>query len=263
MRLLELFEDAQGDLDNQRKAREIANAFGKWMAPRNEETPLDDIQEVSWLRLGLRDGDINTRTISGRYLGVEGCDDLHIGFGWRKDGAPDRQGAFMVPATDEGRAIFYVIALLDKDASKDVDVLFRVRWEHLIHELTHYLDRKRQKTRSKRGGRLGLTPSASSKTPEGYYNHPLEFNAYYQQGLYSILNDLTREGEDYEKYMRDYQAFRRAFAHYFDGDFRFNLNDEYKRRFEKRFHAFYVWVRDLWPDATAIRRRIEADTDVT
>lgn len=263
MRVEELFvnEDAEGDLHFQTKAQRLARQFGAWFVPRNEDTPLGEMEEMIHVNLPRRaEGKMLSAYITKASKFAPEYDDLYMGFAWNEDGTTSPTGAFMAPGTMEGRRAFFVIIMLPNDRSHDIDILFGVKWDHLIHELTHYMDRKRQTTPSKKSF-SGLARSAQGALGgEKYFNHPLEFNAFYQQGLYSVVQALSR-GQNSGRMMRSFSDFYSAMVGHFDIDFMHYLTPEYRRKFLKRFNSFYELVKREWPDLNSIRAAVKVNSE--
>jgi hypothetical protein len=229
----ELFEDAGSDLSNLGEAQKIASDFGQWVSKHNEDVPLG--------KLGLfrRISELNTIFVNGTSFGQN--ENLNIGFGWNADGSRTRDGAVMFNGKGPNGVVFYIIILVDHDPSKDTDVIFGVKWQHLIHELTHYLDRMRQKGQSSKNKFNGLVRgSDSNKGPEHYYNHDLERNAYFQQGLHEIMTRFPRMPESE---FATFDKFLKNNLMDFDYNFRNNLNAQNKKKFMARLFKLYEFLK--------------------
>jgi hypothetical protein len=239
MLLNELFitELATGDISAQQEARRIAAAFGKWLSPRNEETPLREIRGVRRYELE-RDKELHPVYVvnAGHYLTGEPYGDLWIGF----VGPNWSSGASVapVPFGDHDMRYFITIRIGDPRFAEDIDLLFGISWDVLIHELTHYLDIKRSKGNSVKGD----DPDRIK-----YYNSPLEFNAYFQQGLYHLFNEIkTLKPNTLAHYMSSFELFRAWSRISFHGAYRRAMSPETQRRFDKRLYALYVHLQDVY-----------------
>jgi len=126
----------------------------------------------------------------------------------------------------------------------------------IIHEITHYLDY----VRLRRGHQKAKD---SYKTPEedrgGYFNHPLELNAYFIQALSGITEDIEEQilfvgkggrvndhqvavfsiSEWLDQYGNNFSKFLKSFWVKAPRNFKTMLTPENKKRFEKR-------VYDTW-----------------
>lgn len=233
-------EDAQSDISNLKRAEEIARKFGEWMSKHNENTPFGEIEGV--YSRPLRNAE-RLMYVNGTRFGEDS--DLNIGFAWHTDGTHERRGGSLLNGRDGRQTIYFVAMTAEGDPSQKTDLIWSIRWPHLIHELTHYLDRKRQKTPNPKNKMNGLAPGANaSKGAEHYYNHALEFNAYFQQGLHQLLPAIKRHQMSdlpWNEFLKDAEG-------YFDGDFRLAMNDGVRRRFIQRLHALYKQVKAEKPE---------------
>ena len=209
MELANIFE-GKDDMRLHAEARELANAIGRWVIDNNAETPVKDL----FYKRSLRDGVCYLKNV--RTMGIEGYDDLNFGF--VEGGESD---AFMATGTDERRPAYFVFVKVP-DAGEKVDAMYSIRWEHLIHELTHYIDRRRSGTRLEK-------PHGSG---EEYYNSPMEFNAYFHQGLYTVMNRFRKGVPEFPEFLRQAQVE-------FDFNWRDHMTPDTRRRFLRRLHG--VW----------------------
>ena len=210
MELKSIFE-GKDDLRYQEEARELAHAIGRWVIEHNAEVPIKDL----FSKRSLRDGVAYLKNV--RSMGIEGYDDLNFGF--VEGGAAD---AFMATGTDERRPAYFVFVKIP-DAGEKIDAMYSIRWPHLIHELTHYIDRKRSATRLTK-------PHASG---EDYYNSPMEFNAYFHQGLYELTFRFRKRVPD------NFPEFLHQAQIEFDENWRAHMTDDTRRRFLRRLYG--VW----------------------
>lgn len=245
MKTKELFEAPENDLVAQMEARAIAQAFAKWLVPKNEDTPLSEIDEVENLRLGK----YQTYTVPAAHFGLPPeFHDLSIGFAKAEGSA---SAVLLAGPMENGKMRYWAVVTTRDDPGNDRDLLFGVRWPELIHELVHYLDRKRINPRGSSGKKHIKPKGSSDDGHEAYFNSPLEFNAYFQQGLHEIMNHIMHAKSrraDMEQIMRNYTNFRAAYISDFDRGFRDYMTDETKRRFEKRLFAFYGFIKTRWQD---------------
>jgi hypothetical protein len=254
MRVGDIFEDAHADFHANRLATTIASTFVSWLAQHNESTPLGDLLH----RYRYRDDIILYAT--GPEIGLPNCPDLFIGFAWNPKKAANGEpyGAtkgYHSPAknTTTGEMVYFVVVTEDRDPSNETDVAFGVSSEFLVHELTHYLDRKRQSPTAKYAG-----PNASSD-PAGYVNSPFEFNAFFQQGMHNILKDLNRRSTKDE--LATFESFQKNNLWHFDHGFRANLSPANQRRFTKRLYRLWMLIKANYPNMHLIAKQADAITD--
>ncbi len=233
-------ESADDDMANLQRAEEIAQNFAKWMNAHNESTPFGEIPAV--INRSLR-GAERLMYVNGSEFGED--EDLNMGFAWHTDGTRVKKEASLMNGRGPAGPVYFIAVSMNEDPSTKTDLIWSVRWPHLIHELTHYLDRKRQKTPEPKNRLNGLTRGAeSSNGPDHYYNHPLEFNAYFQQGLHQLLPAVKRgrvNDDTFEAFLKDADS-------YFDGEFRLNMNERNRQRYVQRLHALYQRLKTAEPE---------------
>lgn len=211
MDLRGIFEGKE-DLRYQEEASALAGEIGRWIIQHNEDTPIESLFHRRRIR------DTIGYIMNVRSMGVEGdYDDLNFGF--IEGGTAE---AFMAMGTDERRKAYFVFVRVP-DAGSKTDIMYSVKWSHLIHELTHYIDRKRSETK----------PSKAPETKEIYYNSPMEFNAYFHQGLYDVmLHNHRNVPDNFPEFLRQNQVS-------FDYSWREHMTPDTKRKFIRRLYG--VW----------------------
>lgn len=141
-----------------------------------------------------------------------------------------------------------------KDAAKvivlythDLHVrVFEVQMASIFtHEFVHYLDDKRMS----RGISKGYRPYQHAHgTPEHhaeYINNPVEFNAYYMQGIRAIVEDLDRIirlRRDFPTNFRDFLYTFTVENDHFYGDFRTLMDAKWRQKFIKRLQGFHAVI---------------------
>lgn len=215
MELASIFE-GKDDLRLHDEASKLANAIGHWVIKNNEETP------VWGLFTGASMGGELVYIKSVGAMGIDGVDDLYFGF--REGGDAE---AAMTIGTVEGRRAYFVIMKTEDPAPK-TDIMYSIRWRYLIHELTHYIDRKRSNT----------LPTKDHANGSEYYNSPMEFNAYFQEGLHELLSNAKRDGvaDAFPEFLRLNQIC-------FSADWRQHMTPETKRRFLRRLYGIWTSLR--------------------
>lgn len=210
-----LFEDAISDHSFQSEAQHIAKEVGVWLAKANEEAPLKDVA-TRFARGNEEIYAINAKVAGDQY------DDLYIGF---TKGEPN-EGYMAITKTSPRK--YFVVANVNNDPANITDVIYSIKWSVLIHEITHYLDRKRSNT----------VPDGRHKdSAEQYYNSPMEYNAYFQEGFYRILNDVERNSSILNDI--SFGAFMEKFRGHFNLEWLYYMTDDTKKRFRKRMYGLY------------------------
>lgn len=249
MEIRELLEGGHADIAAHGQASRLASAIGRWMSQKNADRPLNQIMTQRSLG-GERMGFV----ASCKYMGMD-VDDLVFGFGYypySRDVAAkmDSASAFMATGKRaDGSTLYYVIMMVDEYPGDKTDLMYSVKWDELIHELTHYIDRKRSQTVRK-------APRGESTE---YYNDPMEFNAYFQQGLYSMMAELGHfpksvRPEAISARVETFPAFLRSYEASFSSDWRYHMLPETRRRFLKRMFNLWTAIKDGWPDTASVIR---------
>ncbi len=234
MKLYDLFEDAPADITANNKANEIAHKFADWFMPLNEVTPLADIP-------GIRYGGNSQMKLAffdAKTFGVD-APNLHIGFAWTREGAPtDLRGSmYRVRFDGNPETQYIVVNVLSKDSMNDVDLMYSVRWNTFIHELTHYFDFSR-----------GTFDKSKYKLAGDYYNDPTELNAHFQQGLYEIMREISSKSERTQKTVShalngDFYDFLGWAKSHMPKSFHLELNDTNKKKFDRRLYKLWQYLR--------------------
>lgn len=227
-------EDAFADVTAMKNARKLVNDFRSWLRVHNEDTPLEDIMH-------------RYRGGTGELLYVnasefDGPDDLMMGFSHNSTVSGE---AYLTAGknTRTGQVVWFAIMILPEDPAKEIDVAFKIssiQISEMLHEIIHYFDRKRQTTPTKNAV-FGKVKGVPSHETERYYNSPIEFNAYFQQGMHNIMNHLETTKDPQ---LDSFEDFKRAHLVDFNLSFRENLNAEYKKKFERRLYKIYKHLVD-------------------
>jgi hypothetical protein len=255
-------EDAAADVSRVRVAERIVNKYIHWLANANEEAPLEDIMQRTY----RPNKNEHILFADGETIGLpKGYHDLNIGFAWG-DGPPNVRGWLNTLVHPMGGPPKYIICLVRQtDPSKDTDLAYEMGYEqkeYLVHEVTHYLDYKRAKD---------LKPGSTQKlvkkrgTTDGYYNSPLEFNAFFQQGLHAILKDL-RERPAGSRFRKEdafdsFANFLKDHLFLFDRGFRDHLDATYQKKFKRRLYKLYTLIKANPNDPDKVAREAQGFTD--
>jgi len=142
---------------------------------------------------------------------------------------------------DPKKPITIVLSVLDIDNKKVLDTN---TWQGTtVHEIVHYLDSQRIRLKSPRYSPKSGEFHAAKKMKK-YFNDPIEFNAYYQEGVSWIDRNVKRYSNAskewlaqvswdgfYSYYVKEHSFFRANFLK--------NMNTKYRRKFLQRFHMYY------------------------
>jgi hypothetical protein len=241
-----LYEDARADVSALTTAEEIATKFMQWLAKNNEEKTIDQLMFSRRLRTG--------KIYYANGSEFDAPDDLNIGFMYEK-GKEKQSPASMFQGRDHElrQPIYFIVTFLDYDPGSDVDVLYKLRYQNtlsnLVHELTHYMDRVRQKTPTKGTFNQKVKGISPSDNKSGYFNSPLEFNAYFQQGAHAIYAD-TQDKRNFDPTAFDsFDKFKKHYVGSTGGVFHHNffelLTPENKRKFDKRLFKLFNYLSEI------------------
>jgi hypothetical protein len=266
-----LFEDAEKDLKTVRYAQRAVSKIWRFLTDKTENTPLKDA------------GFFHTETGKDEIWMFPATDaglphrDLEIAVGWRRVAATtdkeknQQTSAYVTTGRDGTRSFVLLVLLLDHDPSDDTDIAWKLDFSEIVHEFVHVLDYRRGYLKHRENiHRQQLRQGAKFKgygmkrSRAKYFNSPIEFNAYYQQGVSALLNELviaTDKLKDTPSYahayrasvLASYAAFQREFHYCFDNTWLRSLNAKTKHRFVKRLYQLFVFVRQNWPDMDAIK----------
>jgi hypothetical protein len=238
MILDQLFEDANDDLGAEDRAQQIAQNFLKWVAVANEEQTIGELMQSR--QFAQQDGRIDIQYYANG-LQFNSPRWINMGFAYRPGGGGG-SSAYISVEEAGGRNAYFVMVVLDYDPKDQVDIVYKLKWsqvlQELVHELTHYMDRRRQKA---------MIPPESSEDRYKYFNSPLEVNAFYQQGVHNvvedILTDVRRKTFD-PTFVETYEAFNKRYRRCFSQNYLAYLFPLNKRRFEARFYGLWQAIRD-------------------
>jgi hypothetical protein len=98
-----------------------------------------------------------------------------------------------------------------------------------FHEFVHYLD-------SLRYGKTYVNKNPKNKF--SYFNSPEEFNAYTQEVINSVLKNKKKFiGISFKKFFRETYFM-------FPEDFRYNVNEDFVKKIQKRLYKLYIYLND-------------------
>ncbi len=252
MQLLDLFETAEKDLERLHYARSQIDKFARWLHDANEKTPLNKIGMME-LRLHTPNGITDVWVKKASDIGMA-YQDLYIGIGYKK---ASKTTAFVTTGRMDNKPITFLIMLVKEDPSEKIDIYFSLNYSEMVHEFIHVMDYRRGYDKHRNNLiRQGILPK---KDINSYYNSPIEFNAYYQQGIYEIMNKLTIKAISNKEINSNsfnnisYQSFKRLYDMWFNSSWMTTLTPENKKKFDRRFYKFYELVKNKWPDMNYIQ----------
>ena len=239
-----LNESPETDVAKFKYAERLYDAFKNWI---DRNIISDSLSSLIPNMLRLKFSGDMTYFVTGEMIGLGPIrNDLLIGFTWSENRT---RGGFQATSknSDTGKPVFLVVQVLPigEDSS------YALTKETYIHELTHYADRKRQQSKMPDGGLTGKFYSGTKieRSKEEYFNDPLEFNAYFQEGALKIFNHIFSGDEtaffldDMEWCMYSFDRFKKSFKDYFSFSFREHLNPEYKKKFERRLYKLWEHIK--------------------
>lgn len=229
-----IIEDAFADITAMKNAKKIVNDFRSWLGVHNEDTPIEDIMH----RYRGAGGDIIFYVNASEFGGP---DDLMMGFSHNSSVSGE---AYLTAGknTRTGQVTWFAVMILPEDPAKETDISFKlssVQISEMLHEIIHYFDRKRQTTPTKNAV-FGKVKGVPSHETERYYNSPIEFNAYFQQGMHNVMNHIEKTNPQ----LGSFEDFKREHLVDFNLSFRQNLNAEYQKKFDRRLYKIYKHLVD-------------------
>ena len=250
MKLDDLFEGAENDLNAAMTAQDMSYEFARWLTRNNEDTPLGELG-MYHMTLPLKDN-IEILALPAERAEIP-YDNLYLCVGWTPDGSEPKQFGFMAPALDEyGNTKFYAVVMVRDDPRKDVDVAYKIRWTTMTHELTHFLDYQR-------GFKNGIKGNLGQRKKTGaeYYNDSLELNAHFQQGLAEMIQRLAhmqKKREDMGAILGSFQSFLKWALPYMPKSYHLYLTPENKKKLQRRLYKLYVEIKDKWPNLDVVQQ---------
>lgn len=231
MRVVDLFEsvlmeDARSDYAAREKAMDAADAVLKYLVGVSLPT-VKLFQKGPYVgfsvdskRIGSsEDFTLTVVQVTDKQIDSSGRMTVYGGYNSRKN-----EVVVYVPDITETQSIM-----------RDMKFVMNLR-KTLVHELIHKFDWERS------GGRL---PTNGMDTVEGYYNSPAEFNAHYQEALYTITNSIEGRFKNDRALKSDYRYFRNFFDGAFNQDFLKNLDQRNRQRLEGRLYQYWSeYVRE-------------------
>lgn len=118
----------------------------------------------------------------------------------------------------------------------DIKSVINIDDRSFIHEFIHYLD-------SERNNNLRNKNKGEALQKETYYNNPKEFNAYYQEIVGYVVNDLLKNKTLLDKFKNKFTTFELFYkwmiSQVIDQDFISYLNNDNERKLKKRLYNIY------------------------
>ena len=257
MLLVDLLETPEKDLERLSYARKEIEKFTKWLYENNKNTPLKDMDMIHAIDNKGKD----LWLIKASKIGMA-FQNLYIGIGWKPHAVSN--SAFTTTGEIGGSRVIMLVIMMKDNPKNEVNLYYKLDFSHLIHEFVHVIDYRRGYINH----RDNLIKTGKDKDigddRNQYYNSPIEFNGYYQQGVYEIMNKLTIKAMN-PQYRElnpngfkdiSYKSFKRLNDMWFDPKWLAALTSENKRRFDRRFYKFYDLVKKKWPDMEYIQHII-------
>jgi hypothetical protein len=200
----------------------------------------------------------------GEFLKDPELNDLDLFFVARDESEnATRRGAFLNKVKSGGKRIELYVDVPDlvmnlapekwknivvTNASKILDRSKDIFW----HEFVHYMDMKRMSPASQKASFKKTAALGGTKNPGAYFNDPVEFNAFTQQGLTRVEDHLSKLGSKAEVQKligKDANEFYKLVLKVLSPGMKQNLNDKFKNKLKKR-------VAQMWDHTMA---RFEGD----
>lgn len=127
-----------------------------------------------------------------------------------------------------------------KKAPQMFDQLNEIFW----HEFVHYMDMKRMGPSSQRAAFAKVNALGGVSNPKKYFNDPVEYNAFVQQGLTRVEDHLSKVGSwvDAQKLIgKNPTEFYRLVLRVLSPGMKQVLDDKFKNKLKKR-------VAQMWND---------------
>lgn len=154
--------------------------------------------------------------------------------------------------TSKSKKVILCANLLSIGNTKYIDS--RLDRKLFIHEFIHYLDTKYRYN--------GITKKSVGKNIKNYYNDPGEYNAHYQEEA-GVIRKFFKDDKYYtgikkwsKVLMNDvdlsfdeaknipFPVFKNKIIKWFSKDWIDNMNDKYKRKFNKRLYNLYTTIKN-------------------
>jgi hypothetical protein len=231
---LELLSEATFSRD--KEARDKARAFHKALVSYVEKNK-DNLKKISGGNTGMGGFVIEAK----RFWSGEGADNLFVMY---------------VPAGAKGKGVSGGLGV-HGPSGKDVLVLpvLKGPWDTtgidtrtdkslIVHEMIHFFDPGRGKGKD-------VDPQRAA----AYYNHPSEWNAYWQEGASSVEgmanNKMLHTPDRWEKVFGDgsFKEFRSKMMRMkaWNQDYLKNMNAKNKKKFETRLYQLWQGIMDNRP----------------
>lgn len=170
----------------------------------------------------------------------------------KQTGSYKTTGGFGTGTADPNKKYIILSVLIDEHDITHLDT--RLNRTQFVHEFIHYLDDKRTKGRASGSAKNLMATDDYDK----YYDNPLEFNAYYQDGVDSIISlidgfkrTMKNSPETADKIKKVIKVavplkftkfLQRAKEFHFQDDFIAHLLPKWDRKLIKRLVSFHKTV---------------------
>ena len=237
MKLIDLFEDSEMDNRYLSQAQQIVSK----LKGKLDESP--NMTIGNWATKFGKNFSVGSDKFYCVLIDSENYPDLFVGFVYSKNNTT--KGRMQRLRTTTGHHYFFAVVVYDFDVKDYItdEISKFLNNTILVHELIHYFDRKRQK--SLKNKPKSYISGVDHENKNEYYNHSLEFNAFFQQGCNDVLELIKARPS--RRYFDDFKQFRDNYLHCFDPHgFLTHLNERNKRRFISRLKSFYDHLKSKY-----------------
>ena len=213
MKLINLFESPQDDLNYRNSAMKVINQITR----------------------NLRSNGLSSYTFSQKFnvywISLANISDLPIKLIIRPtlDDRPD-----IVAGYDDSINAVQVFIQGDHTNPRVVLSFITSNISIIVHEIIHYYDSHRSDYN---------IPSSSAMDDKGYYNNAGETNAYYNERLSelegSVFNKIFQRKEHWNK-LRSFDFIRELFWNGMDMDFKKYISDTNKKKLDRRLYRYFT-----------------------
>lgn len=243
---------AERDFGSIRAAIKIARRFINWLKQHNEQTPIVELLPI--------------HTVHGQEFCVIPVSDLGLPYKDLDIGVmfSDRttlngvMHMFVDPDTNKFR--YVVLFNVGAGAKHELDLAWRISEDVLVHEIVHYFDRKRQKTRARQPYGVAKFKETGDEMYD-YANNPLEMNSHFLQGLYTAFRAAASDRSFVRPYLENFDAFYRWAKIDFKEGWFGSLSPKNRRKVLSRLHKAFEALKASEDPKTAMYHIINPQDD--
>jgi len=239
-----LAEDADRDLAIHQEALKLTSATHDWLASANSRKPVKNI----FRKLEDSDGTLWLVPVPARGPVAD-----NLFFGVTLKGPYDNMDATVAVKKVNDRTIYLVLVLLEEPFEDSTNLHHRLNWKNILHEFVHVIDMRRSNPD------LNSIANIASGNHDAYFNHALELNAYFQEGLAGVLRVLSTGNQRTEAFpFGSFVEFNEFAMPFFRADWTKALTDSNKKRVTRRLYKLYDKLRSDWKGNLPVIRQYQS-----